>query len=107
MHKSSLVITFVMLSATKLKHKTFKKMETQLLSAEKVDLFLGIESNKENYEFLDVTEDCKDVEDFIKNSEAGQCFDLGESEGYVYKIKDENNDFYCIVKKGASVGYYN
>jgi hypothetical protein len=81
-------------------------MANQLLSAEKVDSFLGIESNEENYFFTDVIEDCKDIEDFQQNAELGQCLDLGGNEGYVYKIRDNEDNCYSVVLSGASLSNY-
>jgi len=85
-----------------------KTMENQILTSERISNFLGIEIEGDSngmVEFQDVTDECTSIDDFIENAVAGQCFDQGENEGYVYKIRDEDN-CYAVVVTGASLSYF-
>ena len=78
------------------------------LSAQRISNFLGegVWGNSIGMvEFKDVTDLCKDIQDFEENAEAGQCFKLGRK-GYVYKIKDKNGDHYSVVIAGDSLACY-
>ena len=83
-------------------------MATQLLSAEKISNFLGMEIDGDlngMVEFIDVTNNFSSIEKFEEIAEAGTCFDLGGNDGYVYKICHEN-DYYTVVVTGATLSNY-
>lgn len=77
------------------------------LDAYEISQFLGEEENVNGeVQFRDVTDLCKNIEDFEENAEPGQCFLLSESEGYVYKIQDRYGDCHSVIVAGASLSSF-
>ena len=74
------------------------------VETQRINDFIGIESEVGgDTSFKDVTELCESISDFEENAEPGQCFLLSETDGYIYKIADENGDCYSVVLAGAGL----